>query len=186
MSSVMTPKFRVSFPSILKPKKNELNGKEEYSLVALFPKKADLSQLKIAAHAACEKKWGSDTSKWPKLTRSPFRDQAEKAKNVDGRQVLPPGYEEGAIFLTLKSQQRPGLVDQHLNDIISESDFYAGCWARATLTAYAYDQLGNKGVSFGLSNVQKVADGDPLSGRPKPQEDFVPIGESNSPSNLFD
>lgn len=192
MSSVMTPVFRASYPSVFKPKENTLNGKQEYSVVALFSKDADLSGLKKAAQAVIEEKWGKDKKKWPPNLRSPFRDQAERAKidEVTGKKVLPAGYEEGAIFLTIKSQNRPGVVDANVQDIIDESDFYAGCYARATVHAYAYDQKGNRGVSFGLANIQKTKDGDPLSGRARAQDDFAPIetegGGSTNSTSLFD
>lgn len=179
--NVMTPEFRVSYPHVFKPQKNDLNGKMEYSVVALFPKGADLSKLKAAATAALVKKWGADQSKWPDKLKSPFRDQAERAKNVDGKKVLPLGYEEGAIFLTLKSEQRPGVVDQNVQDIIDDVDFYAGCFARATIRAFAYDQKGNRGVSFGLQNIQKTKDGDPLGGRTRASDDFSAV-EGAAPS----
>lgn len=173
--NVITPEFRVSFPAVFKPKKNELNGKDEYSVVALFKKGADLSKLKAEAQRAIEDKWGKDKTKWPTSIRSPFRDQGERKKNVDGKEVLPAGYEAGAIFLNLKSSQRPGVVDQNVQDIIDETQFYPGCWAKASIRAYAYDNKGNRGVAFGLQNIQKVRDDDPLAGRSHAQDDFAPI-----------
>lgn len=170
-SKVTTPEFRVSYPNVLKPKLNKLSGQSEYSLVALFPKGADLSKLIAAAKEAMEEEWGSDKAKHPKNLRTPFRDQAEKEK--DG--TLPSGHEAGAIFINLKSKQRPGVIDRTGNDILEESDFYAGCFAHATVVAYTYDNAGNKGVSFGLQNIQKLKEGEPLGGRTKPQNDFAPI-----------
>lgn len=191
--NVTTPVFRASYPHLLKPQKNDLNGEMEYQVVALFRKGEDLSKLKAAAEAAVVAKWGADKKKWPDKLKSPFRDQAERAKKdpETGKRVLPQGYEEGAIFLTLKSKQRPGLVDQNVQDIIDDTVFYAGCWARATVRAFAYDQKGNTGVSFGLQNVQKYADGDSLSGRTKAQDDFAPVeatsaGAEASASSVFD
>lgn len=174
--SVMTPKFRVSYPNVFKPKRNELSKKDEYSVVALFPKDADLSALKAAVKKVIEDKLGADEKKWPKNIRLPFRDQGEKKKtNDEGKEVLPSGHVEGAIFLNLKSATRPGVVNQNVEDIIDETDFYAGCWARATVNPYYYDQAGNKGVSLGLVNIQKVGEGDPLSGRSTPTDDFAPV-----------
>lgn len=186
-----TPVFRVSYPNIFKPKLNELNGKNEYSLVALFPKGADLSALQKAATAAATKKWGADKTKWPKNIRSPFRDQGERAKDVDGKSVLPAGYEAGAIFLTLKSKEKPGVVDQQVNDIMDESEVYAGCYMKASVNAYAYDEKGNRGISFGLGNLQKVKDGESLGGRTRAQDDFSAVegeaaaGGDGSASSLF-
>lgn len=189
MATVTTPKFRVSFPNVFKPRLNELSGKEEFSVVALFPKGADLSALKAAAQEVVIKKWGPDKAKWPKKLRLPFRDQAEKAKtNDDGKEVLPPGHEAGAIFLNLKSQQRPGVVDQNVQMIMDETQFYSGCWARASINAFTYDQKGNVGVSFGLMHLQKVADGEPLGGRVRVEDAFQPIAnaETKPATELFD
>jgi hypothetical protein len=177
MANVLTPKFRVSYPNVLKAKRNELNGKDEYGLVALFPKGCDLTVLKKAAQEAIVAKWGSDNKKWPANLRTPFRDQAEKSKSdeASGKKTLPAGHEEGAIFINLKSTNKPGVVNERNEDIINETDFYAGCWAHATVRAYAYDNKGNRGVSFGLQNIQKVKDGDTLGSRTKAQDDFAPI-----------
>jgi hypothetical protein len=180
--NINTPMFRVSYPNVFKAMKNKLSGKDEFSVVALFKKGEDLSTLKAAAQQAIIDKWGPDKEKWPKNLRSPFRDQGEMAKDVDGKRILPAGHEEGAIFLRLKSQQRPGVVDQNVQDIIDESQFYAGCYARASINAFAYDQAGNRGVSFGLGNVQKMRDGEPLGNRAKPEQDFAPIAVDDSGS----
>lgn len=180
MANINTPTFRVSYPNVFKAKKNDLNGKDEFSIVALFKKGEDISALKTAAQKAITDKWGPDKAKWPQNLRSPFRDQAERAKEVDGKRILPAGHEEGAIFLNLKSSQRPGVVDQNVQDILDESQFYAGCFARASVNAYAYDQKGNRGVSFGLGNIQKVKDGEPLGNRARPESDFAPIAVEES------
>lgn len=180
--AIVTPAFRVSYPSVFQARKNELSGNDEFSLVALFKKGEDLSKLKAAAHEAIVAKWGADKAKWPQNLRNPFRDQAERAK--DGN--LPLGYEAGAIFLNLKSKQRPGIVDEKMEPILEPSQFYAGCWARASVNAYAYDQKGNRGVSFGLANLQKTGDGDPLGGRTRPEDDFEPVGgAASAAADLF-
>lgn len=171
---VMTPKFRVSYPHVFKPQLNKLNNKEEYSVQALFKKGEDLSPLIKAVKECAAAKWGS-WDKIPKNFRSPFRKQEERGKEEDGKLVLPAGHEVGAIFITLKSKERPGVVNQKVEDIIDETEFYAGCYARAKVTVYAYSQAGNNGVSFGLQNIQKMSDGDPLGSRLRAQDDFEPI-----------
>lgn len=182
MDNVVTPKFRVSYPNVFKTRKNDLSGKDEYSLVALFPKGADLSKLEAAVKKCVEEKWGADPKKWPKkpdgstALRTPIRDQSERAKqNDEGEMVLPEGYVKGAKFMNLKSERRPAVVDRNVLPILEESEFYAGCFALASIRPYAYAQKGNCGVAFGLQNVQKVGDGDPLSGATRPEEDFVAI-----------
>lgn len=186
-TQVLTPEFRVSYPKVFKAERNDLNGKDEFSLVALFPKGADLSKLKAAAKSACEKKWGTDPKKWPKNLRDPFRKQDDREKeDDDGNAYLPDGYERGAFYLNLKSQKRPGLVDAKVQDIIDESDFYGGCYARAQINAFAYEQKGNAGVSFGLNHVQKLRDGDSFGSAVRNASDVFEAVAGESGGGVFD
>lgn len=185
MSNIMSPKFRISYPSVFKKKLNPLSKKEEYSCMALFPKGADLSRLIAAAKEKTVETWGVDPKKWPKNLRSPFRKHEEKIiENDDGSKVYPQGMEAGGIFLTFKSAEKPGVVQADGKTDCLESDIYAGCYCRATLSVYAYGHKGNTGgncgISFGLQNIQKWEEGDPLGSRTKAQDDFAPIEGSGA------
>lgn len=174
--NVLTPEFRVSYPYLFTPQQpmaGSVSKDPKYSLVMLFPKGADLSKLKAAAEAAAVEKWGADKTKWPKNLRSPFRDQGEKESD---------GYVPGAIFITASSKQKPGVVDHNVQPILDSSLVYAGCYGRATVRAFAYDNSGNKGVSFGLQNFQKLRDGESITGRLKPEQEFQPIANTESAS----
>lgn len=180
MTRVLTPEFKASYPNLFRARKNDLNGKDEYSVMALFTKGQDLKILTDAVIAVTEKKWGKDKTKWPKNLRSPFRDQAEKVRTNEetGKEYLPEGYEAGAVFITLRGQRRPGIVDGRKGnaEIIDESEIYAGVKLRAAVSVYAYDQKGNRGVALGLVAIQKVADGEPIAGTTSKAEDlFTPI-----------
>jgi hypothetical protein len=187
MSNPITPEFRVSYANVFAAVKNDLNGKMEYSVVAIFPKGADLAPLKAAAEKAIAEKLGPDKAKWPANLRHPFRKCKERWQTKDGKEVIPAGYEDGeATFITLKSTQRPGVVDASVTDIIDTVGFYSGCYARASVRAFYYDQKGNKGVSFGLQNIQKTRDGDPLGGRARPSDEFEAVAGSSSAKSVFD
>jgi len=184
MDKVTTPEFRVSFPAVFEAKLNTLSNKEEYSIQMIFDKSADLSDLKKMAAACAKAKWGD---KIPEKLRSPFRDGNEYNDTAENqRDELTD-----KIFVNSKSKQRPGLVDGALQAIIDQSDFYGGCYARATVRAYAYDQKGNRGVAFGLLNVQKLRDGEPFSGKMKAEDDFKPIDPeevaagADTPGDIF-
>ena len=180
--NIMTPEARASFAHVHTPQKAMEPGKpDKYSVTFLFKKGADLSALKKAAQAALEEKFGAKLKdeNFKKRLRSPFRDQGEKSYD---------GYEAGAIFVTATSTNKPGVVDANLQDIIDPSEFYSGCYFRATVRAFAYEKAGNVGVSFGLQNVQKLRDGESLSGRVKAQDEFQPVeGASAAPGgSMFD
>ena len=164
-SQLTTPEFRVSFPSVFVARAAVEGQEPKFSVTMLFAKTTDLTPLKIAAKAAIISKWGEDQAKWPKNLRLPFRDGSEKEYD---------GY-EGTTFCTASSKMRPGLVDHALQPIIEPSEFYGGCYARATISMFAYDVSGNRGVGIGLRNIQKIRDGEPFSGRNKAEKDFDAI-----------
>jgi len=142
----VTPPFRVSFPAVFEASSYQ-GGDPKYSVVMLFyPDKF--------------KKLIKDL---PGNFKKPLRDGAEKA-HLDG-------YGEGMMFGTASSKQRPGLVDRTKQPILTEEEFYPGCWARATITAYPYDNVG-KGVAFGLHNLQKLGDDENFTGRVAAEDDF--------------
>jgi hypothetical protein len=170
--TVMTPEFRVSFAHVFQAQKAQEAGKKDrYGLTALFDFGMDdprMAPMKNAAQAAAVEFFG-DKLKDPnfaKRLRTPFRDQGEKT-DLDG-------YVSGRVFFNCTSVQRPGLVDANVTPIINESEFYSGCYARATIRFFGYDQKGNVGVGVGLNNVQKLRDGEPLGGRSRPEDDFQP------------
>jgi hypothetical protein len=180
----LTPTFRANFPHLFEPKAFKEGEQAYYSVIALFPKGADLTALKNACKAAVMKKWGEDPKKWPsKDIAMPFRDQEEKAKDVDGKRVLPPGHEAGAIFINLKSKKRPGVFDQNKNEIIDSSKIYSGCYMRAAVFASAYQSGKNYGVSLYLNAVQLVKDGEPLSGRARAEDAFSAINDESLDSS---
>lgn len=172
---VVTPEFRVSFPAVFQPKAFE-QQEPKYSTVMLFDKKTNLSGLKEAAKAAAVEKWGEDQKKWPKNMRKPFRDGDEKEDSV--------GY-PGTIFVSASSKHQPGLVGPTLKPILSEKDFYAGCYARAELIAFAYDKAGNRGVGFALQNIQKLRDGEKFSGRKDPSTVFDAVEDDSDDEDSY-
>ena len=106
--------------------------------------------------------------KRPKKFRSPFRnvDDEEEKQGMEG-------YEEGMVFMSASSTRRPGVVGPDAKTRIEAAeDIYPGCYCRATVVAFAYDVKGNKGVSFGLNNVQKVREGEPLGSFSRAEDDF--------------
>lgn len=184
-----TPIFRVSFPSVFQASAAPGSDKKFYSIVAIFDKAKLASdpvqsklfaEMKRAMSECAREKWGD---KIPKDLKNPFRDGGEKETI---------GYGPETIFITFKTEEkngRPGVVDQQMNRIINESDFYPGCYAHATVNPYAWEYMGKSGISFGLQNIQKVADGEPLGGgRAKAEDDFSAVtgGDAGAPEGFND
>ena len=170
--SLITPKFRMSFPALFTQAKPMKDGDEpKYSITCLFPPGCDLSNLQKAAVACAVDKWG-DTAR-DKIAkgkiRSPFRKQDEK----EGME----GYEPGGIFIIARSGTKPNVVGPNVQPVTDPSMVYPGRWARASLTTFAWThKTGGLGVSFGLSNVQLLEDDKSFgAGRSKASDDFQPV-----------
>lgn len=179
---VTTPKFRASFVYIFKPQdpmEGSANKDPKYGVTMLFDqagqKTPEFKALRQLAITALKEKFGDklkpDGNGWFVGMKNPLRDGAEKAEME--------GYGEGIIFASATSKMQPGLVDQSLQRIISEQDFFSGCYARATVTAYGFDKAGNRGVAFGLQNVQKLANGDAFSGRTAAEDEFDKVDDAD-------
>jgi hypothetical protein len=63
-------------------------------------------------------------------------------------------------------------VDVHCQPIFDTSEIYSGVYTRVSLSFYAFNSNGNKGVACGLQNIQKIKDGESLGGKVKAEDDF--------------
>lgn len=165
LKKCITPKFRVSFPNVLKAKAFK-NQEPKFSITMLFDQKTDLKEVQRAYKNAGIERWGKDQSKWPKFKNPTFRDGNEK-QDLEG-------YED-VTFCTASSKTKPGLINENHDEIITESEFYAGCYAKAELIAFAYGDPKEGipyGIGFSLQNLKKVGDGKSFSGRRDASEVF--------------
>lgn len=180
---VVTGKVRFSYFSALSARRNEMNGKDEFSTQVLVPKTdtETLSALKAAAKEALGAKF---SDKVPKNVRNPLRDGDTETKQ-DGS---PLGAEyAGCYFFNVKSTTKPGAVDASGHDLIGSDDIVSGDYGRVSLNAYAYSQAGNNGVSFGLNNIMLVSKGEPLGGtRPSAAADFGLGAKTAAPAAAAD
>jgi hypothetical protein len=80
---------------------------------------------------------------------------------------------KNAYFVNANATSAPGVVDADLNPIITRSEVYSGVYGRASITFYAFNSSGNKGIACGLNNLQKIRDGEPLGGKASAESDFA-------------
>lgn len=173
-TKVITPVATLSFPHLHAPQVGRKpTDKQKYSCTLVYAPGADLSALRAAELAAAEKKWGANAKEMlrKKQLKSAFRDDAE-AK----------GYPEGALFQNVRTEQQPGIVYSHAGPDLKPArvpqdkirdELYPGCQVRASISFFAYDTEGNKGVSAGLNNLQKVGEGVRLAGRSLAEDEFT-------------
>ena len=166
-TKVITGKVRFSYVHAFQPSSMEEGGKEKYSTCLLIPKKdkKTLEKVSKAIDAALEEgkksKFGGKT---PPNLKTPLRDGDEERPD-------DPSF-EGMMFVNANSDRKPGIVDADVEPILDQSEFYSGCYGRASVTFYPFSVSGNKGIACGLNNLQKLEDGERLAGGPSAEEDF--------------
>jgi len=170
---VITGKAVLSYPHLFRPRAVKAGDEPKFSATLIFDLKeerATLERLRDAAFHAGREKWKNfDDMVKQNRVRLPWRRGEDKG---DAK-----GYGAGKIYINTNSNQQPGVVDRRVQPIVNANEIYPGCVVIASVRAFAYDTRGNKGVSFGLNHVQKVADGEPIGGRARPEDDFTPLGE---------
>lgn len=144
--ALITPFGLGSFINIFVARAPVEGADPRFSLNIVFDHKAQATNefkiLKDAVAQCAREKWGN---KIPSNLRSPFRDAGEKDY---------AGYEEGFIFINAWTKTAPGVVGPNREDILDANDVWAGQLMRASVNPFAYDSSGNRGVAFGLENVQ--------------------------------
>jgi hypothetical protein len=167
---VVSPHLILSYPSLIKTRAFEGN-EPKFQASFIFPKSYDITALKAAIQAAKAAKWGATPP--PKLKLG-IRDGVEKVVGTDGdgKEVYAKGYGPDVFFIGASANKdRPPQLLNAAAQQIDRNDvetcnklFYGGAVVRAIIRAFAYDQRGNKGVSFGLNAVQFIKHGEALGG----------------------
>lgn len=170
MSKVITPEAILSYPQLFEARSVD-GSKAKFSCALVFLEGTDLKALKDAVTAVGVAKYGADK----------FADMVKRnALKLPFRKGEEKSYPDGSIFINVRSDQQPGVVDRVADPktgkprvITDEREIYAGCRVRASINAYCYDTSGNKGITFGLNNVQKLGDGERLDGKTRAEDDFT-------------
>lgn len=165
-TKVITGKVRFSYANVWEPK--SINGGDEKYSVSLIIPKADtktVNEVKAAIEAAKQEgkaKFGG---------RVPANNLKTPLRDGDVDRPDDEAY-KNSYFINANSKDKPQIVDKNVKPILDQSEVYSGCYGRASITFYAFNSNGNKGIACGLGNLQKLADGDALSGRTKAEDEF--------------
>ena len=89
-----------------------------------------------------------------------------------------PAY-AGCWFLNANSTIPVGIVDAACSPILDRGEFYSGCYGRASISFFAFNSNGNRGIACGLNNLQKLRDGEPLGGRVSAEADFAGLDDDD-------
>lgn len=168
-TKVVTGKVRFCYAYVFEARAMNEGEEPKYSVCILIDKsdKATLDKINAAIEAAKvvgKAKLAGKSGKVPTNVKTTLRDG-----DIDR-----PDDEAfaGMMFINANSSRRPQVVDASLNPIIDPEEFYSGCYGRASVNFYAYDFNGNKGIACGLNNLQKLEDGERLTGGSSAEEDF--------------
>ena len=170
-TKVITGKVRFSFVNVFSPKKNDDGSEGKYSVTLLVPKSdvKTCNAIKAAIEAARLNSADKFGGKVPANLKNTVHDGDGEKPN--GGEYGPEC--KGCLVINASSSQKPGVVDRDKLEILDPTDFYSGCYGRASINFYAYNTSGNKGIACGLNNVQKLADGPALGGgRARAEDDF--------------
>lgn len=147
---IVTPIGRVSYPRLKEPRLQKDNKTMKYEVELIFQDNPDLSELIKVVKETAERAFGKNVN--PQKLQLPIKD---------GNEHNDETY-KGHKFIRLKSTRPIKCIGRSKEDIDPES-IYAGCYARALVSAGSYD-MANKGVTLIPHAIQFVRDGEALGG----------------------
>ena len=172
-TKVITGKRTVfSYLTVNEPKTPLGGGTPKYSVSLIIPKSDTVTVEKIkaaiqAAYDEGQSKLKGSAKVVPALEdlKTPLRDGDKERKGDDAY--------KNSYFINANSTSKPGVVDADRNPILDSSELYSGIIGRASINFYAFNSNGNRGIACGLNNLQKLADGTPLGGHSRAEDDFA-------------
>lgn len=172
-TKVVTGVVRLSYANVWEPK--SINGSaEKYSVSLIIPKsdKKTIAAINAAVDAAIKEGAGKFGGKIPNKAalKLPLRDGDTEREDE--------AYKD-SFFVNANSTTPPQIVDSKVQPILDRSEVYSGVYARVSITFYAFNSNGNRGIACGLGNIQKVRDGEPLSSRSNAEDDFTTLDDDD-------
>lgn len=165
-TKVVTGEVRFSYVNVFEPK--SINGSDEKYSVSLLIDKKDtktIEAIERAIEAAKQAGVAKFGGKIPPVLKLPLRDGDTERPDDENY--------AGKMFVNANCKTKPGLIEKNGMEIIDTTEFYSGCYGKASVTFYAFNSNGNKGIACGLNNIMKTRDGEPLGGRSKATDDFA-------------
>ena len=162
---------RWSYANIWTPKAID-GGTPKYSVSLIIPKSdtQTIQKIRTAIQAAYEE--GASKLKGNSRSVPPLSSLKTPLRDGDIERPDDEAY-KNAFFVNANSSNAPGVVDASLQPIIDTNEVYSGVYGRASISFYAFNTNGNKGIACGLNNLQKIRDGEPLGGRTRAEDDFA-------------
>ena len=172
-TKVVTGVVRLSYANVWEPKSIN-GGAEKYSVSLIIPKsdKKTISEIEKAIDNAIKEGTSKFGGKVPNKStlKLPLRDGDSERDDE--------AYKD-SFFVNANGTTAPQIVDTRVQPILDRNEVYSGVYARVSVNFYAFNSNGNKGIACGLGNIQKVRDGEPLSGRTNAADDFTTLEDED-------
>jgi len=173
VTHVVTGQARLSYVHLNAPYSHEAGGEPKYSVTVLIPKSDATTKARIDAAIAAAVQQGIST-RWngakPPIVPNPMYDG--DGVRPSGEAFAPECKGHWVLTASAKQDRRPRVWDLNRQDILDPAQIYSGMFGRAAFDAYPYAFAGKKGIAFGLTGVQKTADGQPLGNATSMEDDF--------------
>lgn len=177
---------RLSYVVLANPKADD-HGTLKYSLQMLLPKKdaalkAKLEKLVKAAILACPLA-GGDPEKAKKLWNNPKFTKPIRDADEEGREGEEYRNHYFANCSTNDKKGRPGCILKNGTKLTDADEImdelFSGCWGQVSVTAFYYDNSGNKGIGLALNNVMKWENDARLDGSVDAEDEFADLIDEN-------
>ena len=179
---VVTGLVRFSFCHIWDPA--SINGGDpRYSMSLIIPKddKETVARIKAGIEAAYRE---GESKLKGKGALPPLSALKTPLRDGDLDRPEDPAY-AGCWFINANSDRAPGIVDRHSQLILDRSEVYSGCYGRVSVTFFAFNTNGNRGIACGLNNIQKVKDGEALGGQMSAEQEFAAFGDDEEDEDFL-
>lgn len=178
-TKIVTGLVRFSYLHVWEPSAVQEGQDKKYSASLIIPKsdKETIAKINAAINAAKEQGRAKFGGKIPTNLKTPLRDG-----DIDRPE--DEAY-ANCYFINASAKTKPGIVNKNAEPILNQDDVYSGCYGRASVTFYAFNTSGNKGIAAGLNHLMKVKDGEPLGGRSTAESDFADVIGDEDEDDLF-
>ena len=179
MSAITLNNVRFSYLNVFQPEPpfNNPNGEAKFSTTILVPKtntqaKALMDQaIEAAIVEGTATKWNGVRPPQPAICVH----DGDGARPSDGMNFGPECRGCWVFTASCKADRPPFVVDAQVQPIIDPTQVYSGMWGNVSVSFFAYNNAGKRGIGCGLNGLQKVRDDEALGNRVTAQDAFQAV-----------
>lgn len=179
MSAITLNNVRFSYLNVFQPKPpfNNPNGEAKFSTTILVPKtntqaKALMDQaIEAAIVEGTATKWNGVRPPQPAICVH----DGDGVRPSDGMNFGPECRGCWVFTASCKADRPPFVVDAQVQPIIDPTQVYSGMWGNVSVSFFAYNNAGKRGIGCGLNGLQKVRDDEALGNRVTAQDAFQAV-----------